>query len=207
MQLNVPVIGILRGIEAGFFSEVMQASFEAGLQAIEVTMNTEQAEEIINSNRNQVPAGKYLGMGTVRNIDEAKTAIEAGAMYLVTPNVNVDVIKYARSREIPVVAGALTPTEIYEAWSAGSDMIKVFPCSAMGGPQYISELRGPFDQIPLLAVGGVSAANLADYISAGVTAVGVGASLFGRRSLREKNIKDLSRNVKGFIKLYQSSQM
>ena len=201
MILNVSVIGILRGIDADFFGEVMQVSFEAGLQAIEVTMNTEGAEEIISSNRGRVPVGKYLGMGTVRNIDEAEKAIKAGAMFLVTPNFNVDVIQHAKSRGIPVVAGALTPTEVHGAWSAGADMVKVFPCGAMGGPQYITELRGPFDHIPLAAVGGVSASNVADYFSAGVTAVGVGASLFGRRALREKNLKELSSNVREFMQL------
>ncbi len=194
-----PVIGILRGIEASFFSEVMNASFDAGLCAIEITMNTLGAENIIADNISTVPQGKYLGMGTIRNLDEARRAIDAGAMFLVTPNLDTAVIDYAAARNIPVVAGALTPTEIYRAWSAGADMIKVFPCGAMGGPGYIKELLGPFDSLALAAVGGVSISNLEDYFRAGVRAVGVGNSLFGQEALAEKNPEKIKTCVKNFI--------
>ena len=93
--LSVPVIGILRGVSADFFRDLMPASFEAGLDAIEVTVNTEGAADIIAANRALVPAGKYLGMGTVRNLDEAKMAVDAGAMFLVTPNYDRAVLEPA----------------------------------------------------------------------------------------------------------------
>jgi 2-dehydro-3-deoxyphosphogluconate aldolase / (4S)-4-hydroxy-2-oxoglutarate aldolase len=202
LKLNVPVIGILRGVEASFFSSVMETSFQEGLESIEVTINTENALNMVATNRARVPQGKLLGMGTIRNREEAKNAINAGAMFLVTPNYDPEVIKYANSHRIPVIAGALTPTEIYAAWRSGAAMIKVFPCQAMGGAQYIKDLRGPFDQIPLVAVGGVTAENLPAYISAGVQAVGVSSSLFGRSALAEKNIALLAVNVKNFIKNY-----
>ena len=96
MQLEVPVIDILRGIGVDVFGRLMQASFAAGLGAIEVTMNTPDAEEIIASNRENVPSGKYLGMGTVRNLAEAERAYTAGAMFFVTPNVDLDVIGFAK---------------------------------------------------------------------------------------------------------------
>ena len=120
-------------------------------------------------------------------------------MFLVTPNLDLRVIEYARSQKIPIVAGALTPTEVYTAWSAGADMIKVFPCQAMGGPRYINELRGPFDTLPLVAVGGVTLDNLASYFAAGASGVGVSSSLFGRQALQEKDTAAIGRNVKIFI--------
>jgi 2-dehydro-3-deoxyphosphogluconate aldolase/(4S)-4-hydroxy-2-oxoglutarate aldolase len=86
---------------------------------------------------------------TVRNITEAERANDAGAMFFVTPNIDVGVIGFARNKDIPVVAGALTPTEVCKAWDAGASLVKVFPCRAFGGPQYIRELRGPFDYISL----------------------------------------------------------
>ncbi len=198
MDLDIPVIGILRGVDAAFFGDIMRVSFEAGLQAIEVTMNTEGAERIVAANRAAVPAGKLLGMGTIRNLAEAERAVAAGAMFMVSPNFEPTVIEYARSKAVPIIAGALTPTEVYAAWSAGADMVKVFPCRTLG-PSYIHELRGPFDHIPLVAVGGVNLTNLAEYFRAGAAAVGAGASLFGPQALQGKNIIQLFDNVKKFI--------
>ncbi len=198
MQLDIPVVGILRGVAFDFFGEVMAAAFAGGLQAIEVTFNTHRAEEIIKTHRKHLPADKMLGMGTIRNLDEAAKAIDAGAMFLVTPNTDEAVIKYAVSRKIPVIAGGFTPTEVYAAWSAGAAMVKVFPCAAVG-PQYIRELRGPFDQIPLVAVGGVRKDNVKAYINAGAAAVGVGESLFGRDALRERSPETIRNNVGRFL--------
>lgn len=206
MELDVPVIGILRGVEGDFFGEVMQISFAAGLTAMEVTMNTPDAEEMIREYRPAVPAGKLLGMGTIRNLEEARRGVAAGAMFLVTPNLDLKVIEYAKAEGIPIVAGALTPTEVYAAWSAGADLIKVFPCGAMGGAQYLKDLLGPFDHLRLVAVGGVSLANLQDYFAAGAAAVGVSTSLFGGKALREKNLEQIGQNVKNFIEHCRSAK-
>lgn len=196
----MPVIGILRGIDLTFFRSVMDTSFASGLQAIEITMNTEQALQIVSLNRPSVPSGKLLGMGTIRNVGEAKKAVESGAMFLVTPNTDSKVIEYAVSKAIPVISGALTPTEVYTAWSAGADMVKVFPCGIFG-PQYIRELLGPFEQIPLVAVGGVSPDNIREYFAAGVSAVGAGTSLFGCRALMGRKLEEIEQNVRKFIAL------
>lgn len=200
MKLDVPVIGILRGVDAGFFRSIMDTSFASGLQAIEITMNTEHALQIVSVNKSAVPNGKLLGMGTICNIGEAKKAVESGAMFLVTPNTNTEVIEYAKSNSVPIISGALTPTEVYTAWSAGAEMVKVFPCQTFG-PQYISELRGPYEQIPLVAVGGVNLDNIREYFAAGVRAVGASTSLFGRKALIEHNLEEIAQNVKKFIAL------
>lgn len=198
MKLEVPVIGILRGVDPSFFPELMVTSFAAGLQAIEVTMNTAGAVEMIVASRPSVPPGHWLGMGTIRTLREAEQAVAAGAMFLVSPNCDPEVIAYAKHHELPMIAGALTPTEVYAAWAAGAEMVKVFPCSAFG-PGYIKELLGPFDHIPLVAVGGVTRANAADYFAAGAQAVGVGTSLFGKEALQNRNLPQLAANVKQFI--------
>lgn len=198
MNLEIPVIGILRGIRADFFGPLMDAAFRAGLQAIEVTMNTQHAEEMVAGQVSRVPPGNYLGMGTVRNLEEAQKAVEAGAMFLVTPNADRTVIEFAKDRGIPIVAGAFTPTEVYKAWSDGADMIKVFPCGQFG-PNYIRELLGPFDHIPLVAVGGVTRENAGDYLKAGARAVGVGSSLFGKEAIASEKPNDIEVSVKDFI--------
>lgn len=198
MRLDVPIIGILRGIGGAFFQEVMAVSFAAGLEALEITMNTEGVADIVRQCRPEVPPGKLLGVGTIRNLQEAREAVAAGAMFLVTPNTDTRVIEYAASKDIPVIVGAFSPTEIYNAWSAGAVLIKVFPCEAVG-PEYIRALRGPFDQIPMVAVGGVTLNNLRDYFAAGVVGVGVGSALFGAAALRGENLEEIRGNVGRFI--------
>jgi 2-dehydro-3-deoxyphosphogluconate aldolase/(4S)-4-hydroxy-2-oxoglutarate aldolase len=198
MELVVPVIGILRGIDGDFFGDLMDAAFGAGLQALEVTLNTDGAEKMIAGQRHRVPEGKWLGMGTVCNVRQARQAIDAGAMFLVTPNCDPDVIAHAAVANIPVTAGALTPTEVYTAWSAGAAMVKVFPCGPMG-PGYIRDLLGPFDRIKLVAVGGVNEGNVNDYFAAGAHAVGMGASLFGKEALARRRPDAINANIRRFL--------
>ena len=200
MDLTVPVIGILRGIPTDFFGPLMEAAFQAGLQAIEVTLNTQGAEQMVAAQRTNVPLGKLLGMGTICNVRQAQRAIDAGAMFIVTPNFDLQVIRCARLHDIPVIAGALTPTEVYNAWSAGAAMVKVFPCSQLG-PGYIKDLRGPYDQINLVAVGGVNMENVKAYLAAGAHAVGVGSSLFGKRAIAQRRPHVIHDNVGRFIDL------
>lgn len=203
---NPSVIGILRGVDDVFFHELMLVSFWQGLNALEITVNTPGAAKIVSANRHRVPENKFLGMGTVRTLDEAQMALDAGAMFLVTPNLNTQVIEFSVKHEIPIVAGSLTPTEVNTAWLAGADMVKVFPCSAMGGPDYLRQLLGPFNEIKLAAVGGVTKENMGDYFAAGAVSVGVGSALFGQKALKEKNISLLTDNVKNFIENVAHSQ-
>lgn len=198
LSLNAPVVGILRGISPGMFGNVMKASFDAGLEAIEITMNTPGAPGILEENRKHVSDGQWLGMGTIRNMSEARTAFDAGAMFFVTPNVDTQVIEFAVSRHIPIIAGALTPTEVYTAWHAGADMVKVFPAGVFG-PKYIKDLHGPFDDVPLVAVGGVSITNVRDYLNAGAVAVGVGNILFGAQALKDGSFQEIGDHVQKFI--------
>ena len=104
------------------------------------------------------------------------------------------------SRDIPVIVGAMTPTEVYTAWSAGATMVKVFPCTVLG-PQHIRDLLGPFDAIPLVAVGGVDSSNVNAYFEAGAAAVGVGAALFGRQALTDRKPRRIFHNVTQFLSL------
>jgi len=200
VELEVPVIGILRGVDPGFVGDVVDASFAAGLDAVEITMNSERPLETISRHRPSVPAGKHLGVGTIRTAAEAERAIGAGAMFLVTPNTDAEVISCARAQGVPVIAGAMTPTEVHTAWSAGADMVKIFPCRALG-PPYLRELLGPFDGVPLVAVGGVGRDNVRDYFAAGATAVGVGATLFGATALASRDLGGVARSIADFIAL------
>lgn len=198
MDLSIPAVGIVRGIGPDLFRDLMHASFSAGLDAIELTMNTEGAVETILRLTKEVPAGKRLGMGTIRNIKEAEMAADAGAMFFVTPNFDPDVIRFAVREKIPVIAGAMTPTEVYRAWAEGAAMVKIFPSSSLG-PNYIKELKGPFDDIPMMAVGGVNTENMKAWFTAGADAVGVSTALFGKAALESGNIELITENITQFI--------
>ena len=137
-------------------------------------------------------------MGTVCDLDMAKRAVDAGAMFLVAPNTDEEVIGFAVARDIPIVAGAFTPTEVYTAWSSGASLIKVFPCTQVG-PGYIRDLLGPFDNAPLVAVGGVTRENASAYLQAGARAVGVGTSLFGSQAIALERPEEIVLNVKNFL--------
>jgi 2-dehydro-3-deoxyphosphogluconate aldolase / (4S)-4-hydroxy-2-oxoglutarate aldolase len=124
-----------------------------------------------------------LGAGTVTSRALAESSLEAGAEFLVTPCLVADVMATARERGVAVLPGAMTPTEVFSAWSTGGDIIKVFPASNVGGASYVRALRGPFPQIPLCPTGGVNLDTLADFISAGAAAVGVGSELVSKEAI------------------------
>jgi 2-dehydro-3-deoxyphosphogluconate aldolase/(4S)-4-hydroxy-2-oxoglutarate aldolase len=126
--------------------------FEHGIRLVEITMDTSNAVEVLEHFRSRVPANCLLGAGTVTDVELAQAALGAGASFIVTLNIDLDVIRTVRSHGIPVMPGALTPSEIWTASKAGADFVKVFPASAVG-PRYFRELRGPFAQIPFMASG------------------------------------------------------
>jgi 2-dehydro-3-deoxyphosphogluconate aldolase / (4S)-4-hydroxy-2-oxoglutarate aldolase len=151
------------------------ALIEAGVRFIEVTIDSPAAVPFLESAAKNFKGGLF-GAGTVTVPELAEKAIRAGARFLVTPNFNRDVIRVARSHQIPIFSGAMTPTEIFSAYEAGAEVIKVFPAATLGSA-YFKELRGPFPDIPLMATGGISVANAVEFLAAGATALGVGSSL------------------------------
>jgi len=174
-----PFIGILRGIQMVHIPGIAGACKQADMSFLEVTMNTPGATDLIGALRHTCkPLGIQVGAGTVRNLDDLHRALDAGAEFIVTPALSLSVVAECLRREIPCMPGALTPTEIQTAFDAGAACIKVFPAKALGGPAYFKELRGPFQDIPLLACGGVDPKNVADYFKAGADAVAFGASIF-----------------------------
>lgn len=189
MQLErfrrLPLLGIVRGIDAGDVEPLAEAVIDAGLAAIEIAMNTAGAPALI---RRMVAVGGSrltVGAGTVLNIEALAAARDAGASFIVLPTLVLEVVERCVADGVPVFPGALTPREIYEAWSAGATMVKVFPAGCFG-PEYFHEIRGPFESIELLACGGVNVKNLPAYFECGASAVAFGASVFRRNWLAAK---------------------
>jgi 2-dehydro-3-deoxyphosphogluconate aldolase/(4S)-4-hydroxy-2-oxoglutarate aldolase len=175
----VPVVAILRAADAERFLEVGRVLYEAGLRAVEVTLTSKGALAAFAKLAEELPEDALLGVGTVRSPEQASQAVDAGAAYLVAPDFRPPVVAWAAERGVPVVPGALTPTEVAAAWSAGATAVKVFPVSAVGGPAYVKAVRAPLPEVPLVPTGGVGIDDIGAYLAAGAAAVGVGSPLLG----------------------------
>ena len=169
-----PLVAILRRPRVDI-EVCARTLIEAGVRFVEVTIDSPGAVPFLESLVRKFREGLF-GAGTVTTPELAEKAIRAGARFLVTPNFNPEAIQVARSHQIPIFSGAMTPTEIFAAYEAGSEVIKVFPAATLGSA-YFRELRGPFPEIPLMATGGITVDNASDFFGAGATALGVGSSL------------------------------
>jgi 2-dehydro-3-deoxyphosphogluconate aldolase / (4S)-4-hydroxy-2-oxoglutarate aldolase len=183
---QLPILGILRGIRKEDIAPITEICINSGLRYVEVTMNTENAPEIISEMKYLSGNKLVIGAGTVLNMVDFELAIKAGASFIVSPSIVEEVINACVHEKIPIFPGALTPTEIHRAWDLGADMVKLFPASLFG-PGYIKELKGPFNKIKIIAVGGVNEANIHTYFECSADAAAFGASIFNLKWMREKN--------------------
>ncbi|MDQ6713927.1 MAG: bifunctional 4-hydroxy-2-oxoglutarate aldolase/2-dehydro-3-deoxy-phosphogluconate aldolase [Candidatus Dormibacteraeota bacterium] len=171
------VIAIGRRLERRAIVPIAEALVAGGVRAFEVTLDSPDAIATIRELAHRYSGGALLvGAGTVLDVAGATTAVQAGARFLVSPHIDVELVRWAVAQNIPVFSGAFTPSEILAAWRAGASAVKVFPASAMG-PSYIRELQGPLAAVPLIPTGGVTLENAAAFIAAGAVGVGVGTWL------------------------------
>jgi len=176
------VIAIMRAKSSDQLLAAADAIKAGGVQAIEVTMTTPGALDVIRQATERYGADVLFGVGSVLDPESARAAILAGAQFVVSPTLNLKTIELCHRYAIPVVPGAYTPTEILTAWEAGADMVKVFPAS-VGGPAYFKAVKAPLPQVKLVPVGGVDLDTTADFIRAGADAVGVGSALVSQKLL------------------------
>jgi 2-dehydro-3-deoxyphosphogluconate aldolase/(4S)-4-hydroxy-2-oxoglutarate aldolase len=174
--LNSGIVAVIRSTSSEQLVEVARALYEGGVDVLEVTFTVPKALEIIAAVRKALGDKVLLGAGTVLDPETARAAFLAGAEFLVSPTVNLDVIKLGNRYDKLVMPGAFTPTEILTAWEAGAQVIKVFPAD-IGGPAYLKTLHGPLPQVRLLPTGGVNLSTIADFLKAGACAVGLGGAL------------------------------
>ena len=173
-----------------------RAMYAGGIDIVEVTTTVPGAVNVIQQLRQEFGASLLIGAGTVTTVRECTTLIEAGAEFVVSPSLHADVIAATKEHGKLMIAGALTPTEIITAWRTGADVIKVFPCSAMGGASYLRSIRAPFPYIPLIPTGGVTLATARDFLAAGAVALGVGNDLVNTAAIHEgrpQSITEMSR--------------
>jgi 2-dehydro-3-deoxyphosphogluconate aldolase/(4S)-4-hydroxy-2-oxoglutarate aldolase len=195
----VPGIRVSTAERARFAAE---AVWRAGIPIAEVTMTVPDALGVISRLRRDFPE-MAVGAGTVLDVDTARRALDAGAMFLTSTGLVPEVVECALKAGVVAFPGAITPTEIIAAWKTGADFVKVFPCGTMGGPAYIRALKLPFPQIPLIATGGVNQQTAASFILAGAAALGIGAELINPESLpemREEQVRELARRYLGMVR-------
>lgn len=194
---RVPIVGIIRGLDLVTISEILPRYVSSGLTTIEITMNTEAAEDIISYAKSNFGESLNVGAGTVCTVDELNKALDAGASFIVTPILNIDVVTLCADAGIPIFPGAFTPTEIYNAWNAGASMVKVYPATSLG-VDYIRDVKAPLNKIKLLPTGGVSKSNIKDFLAAGASGVGIGSQLFDKELVKNARWDDLEAHFKEF---------
>jgi 2-dehydro-3-deoxyphosphogluconate aldolase/(4S)-4-hydroxy-2-oxoglutarate aldolase len=166
-------------------------------------MNTPGAGTLIRQARHLAGQQLLIGAGTVTDMPRLHEALDNGACFIVMPTFNAEVVEHCRAHQIPVFPGALTPQEIFTAWQGGAEMVKVFPASAFG-PAYFKQLKGPFNDIKVLACGGVSMANLAGYLEQGADGVAFGANVFKDDLLEQKAYQEIGHAIQDFIALFRA---
>jgi 2-dehydro-3-deoxyphosphogluconate aldolase/(4S)-4-hydroxy-2-oxoglutarate aldolase len=178
-----PVVGVVRTDSIDEARYQAQAFLDGGIELVEITFTVPGATSLVRellSYRGTAPP--WIGMGTVTSPARVEKAIQAGAQFLVTPGTPADLARSAAETGLYLIAGALTPSEIVAAWDAGADLVKVYPLPPVGGPAYLSTVRQPLSDIPMLAAGGFGVEEIPAYRRAGATAFGLGAPLLGSTS-------------------------
>lgn len=183
---KAPLVGIIRNVSPEDVKRILPIYREAGLTTVEITMNTPGATDMIRYALENEHYGLNIGAGTVCTKDDLDAALDAGAQFIVTPVLSKKVVKSCVKKGVPVFPGAYTPTEIFNAWSLGASMVKIYPATALG-PGYIKDVKAPMNQLKLLPTGGVSLENMEAFLKAGANGLGIGGQLFDKKLIQDKN--------------------
>lgn len=196
--LKEKVIGILRFRSEMPLVEIVSALVEGGMRAIEITMDTPNAVEALGKLTATLPEDVLLGAGTVMDEQACRRAITAGARFMVTPVLRREVVACAHRYSCPVISGAMTPTEVWEAHEAGSDLVKLFPASAVG-PDYLRMIAAPLNGVRFVPTGGVDVGNVGAWFVAGAASVGVGSPLLPPEALRCGDFAKVAEAARAFL--------
>jgi len=204
---HIETAGILPVLRAASVEEAValaKAIEAGGIATLEVTMTVPDAVEVMRSLIRQAGDHILIGAGTV--LDPETACILAGAQFIVSPALNLKTIEICHRYGVAVIPGALTPTEIVSAWEAGADVVKVFPCSAVGGAKYLKALKGPLPQIELIPTGGVSLSTAAEFLSAGAFALGVGSDLVNSQAIADGKPEIVTQTAKDYVEIIRKAR-
>jgi 2-dehydro-3-deoxyphosphogluconate aldolase/(4S)-4-hydroxy-2-oxoglutarate aldolase len=200
------VVAVIRGPSPELTVKMVEALVNGGVVGIEITYSTPNAAEVVRQLHAHFGEKIILGMGTLTEPSQAQEAVSAGARFLVSPVCDPVLGKAMTDTGLAVMIGALTPTEVFQAFRIGSDVVKIFPGSAVG-PSYIKALKGPFPNIPTMPTGGVSISNVGEWFAAGVFAVGAGSELCPPQLAKEGKFSEISAKAKDFIEAVRKAKV
>lgn len=203
---EIGIIPVVRAQSAGEAMQAIDAIRAGGIPILEITMTVPGAVGVIEEVSQRYGNEALVGAGTVLDGETARACIRAGARFVVSPALNLETIEVCRQHGVAVLPGALTPTEVVQAWSAGADFVKVFPAGAVGGASYLKSLKAPLPQIELVPTGGVSLKTAADFIKAGASALGIGADLVDLKAIREGQQNLITDRAREFVRIVQEAR-
>lgn len=183
---DIQLIPVLRKVPYQLCQDLVKALSDGGIKAVEITMDSENATEMIREVKQQYHGVLLVGAGTVLTVEDCEIAIEAGAEFIVSPSLNLDVVKKCIEKDIPVIPGVFTPTEMQTAYSAGAKIIKLFPASSLG-TKFIKDVKGPLSHIQIMTTGGINLETAKSYLDAGAQIVGAGSDLIKKDWLSSRN--------------------
>lgn len=202
---DIPIVGIVRGIDLGDFKQILPVYVKAGLTTIEVTMNTPDVETLIRYAVKEYSGVLNVGAGTVCSLSDLDSALDYGAQFIVTPLVNEEVITSCVNRNIPIFPGAFTPSEIYKAWILGAPIVKIYPAGNFGAG-YIKDVKAPLNQVKMMPTGGISTDNMQSFLDVGVEGFGIGSPLFNKAIIKSKDWDALEKHFSGYVQLIRDFQ-
>lgn len=205
LLMNAKIVAILRGVDVNKVHPLVETLYDAGVKAIEMTLNSDGALEKIAELARLYDGKALIGAGTVTTSEEAQAAIEAGAEFIVSPILSKGVIEVTKEYGKLSVPAAFTPTEVFEANRLGADLIKLFPANVVG-PSYIKDLHGPFNHINVMATGGINLDNVADYFQNGAHSVGLGTSLTNKKLIENNDWDGIRRVVEQYMERINANQ-
>jgi 2-dehydro-3-deoxyphosphogluconate aldolase/(4S)-4-hydroxy-2-oxoglutarate aldolase len=200
------LLAVIRGPSVDLTIQIVKALVAGGVLGIEITYSTPNAEEVVAQLAKYFGEKILLGMGTLTQPAQAQSAIAAGAKFLVSPVSEPELVKAMVMTGYATMIGALTPTEVFQSYQAGADIIKIFPGS-LTGPSYVKALKGPFPNIPMMPTGGVSETNIKDWFSAGVVAVGAGSELCPPNLAKEGRFLEITQRAASFVRCVQEARI
>jgi 2-dehydro-3-deoxyphosphogluconate aldolase/(4S)-4-hydroxy-2-oxoglutarate aldolase len=203
--LDCGIVAVVRSPDSQQLVEVARALADGGITVVEITMTVPNALDVVRQVRQSLGDRLLLGAGTILDAETARAALLAGAEYLVSPTLNLDVIQLCRRYDKLVMPGALTPTEILAAWEAGADVVKVFPADVVG-PAFFKAMRGPLPQIRLMPTGGVDLTTAAEFLKAGACCLGVGGQLVEPKAVAERNFERIRELARQYVAIVTSTR-
>jgi 2-dehydro-3-deoxyphosphogluconate aldolase/(4S)-4-hydroxy-2-oxoglutarate aldolase len=203
---DIGLIPVIRATSADEAMRAIDAIREGGVSVLEITMTVPGAVSVIEHLSTNCGSDVLVGAGTVLDPETARACILSGAKFIVSPALNVETIECCRRYGVVVMPGALTPTEVVQAWTAGADFVKVFPAGALGGASYLKALKAPLPQIELVPTGGVSLTTAADFIKAGASALGVGVDLVDLKTIRDGQATLITERARRYVQIVRDAR-